>query len=78
MVLSCIAMGVPQILTICFVGKVRPDQLRYQEVPSTGKIFEAVPMDHLRKHLFRLLCSKPGFTHKAGNSRTVGGYAEDM
>ncbi len=50
MMLSCIAMGILQILSIRFMGKVRPDQLRYQRIPSRGRISEAAVMDYLRKH----------------------------
>ena len=55
MALSCTAMGILQILSIRFMGKVSPERLRYQRTPSRGRISEAAVMDYLRKHFFRLL-----------------------
>ena len=59
MMLSCIAMGILQILFLRFMGKVSPERLRYQRTPSRGRISEAAVMDYLRKHFFHLLNQSP-------------------
>ena len=59
MALSCIAMGILQSLSIRFVGKVSSSQIRYQRIPSKGRVSEAVLMHYFRKHFFRLLGQKP-------------------
>lgn len=59
MALSCIAMGILQGISICFIGKVSPDQLRYQRTPSKGRVSEATVMHYLRRHFFCLLGQSP-------------------
>ena len=59
MMLSCIAMGILQILSIRFMGKVSPERLRYQRARLRGRISETAVMDYLRKHFFRLLNQSP-------------------
>ncbi len=59
MALSCIAMGILQSVTICFIGKVSSSQLRYQRTPSRGRVSEAAIMHYLRKHFFCLLGKQP-------------------
>lgn len=59
MVLSCIAMGILQSLSIHFIGKVSSCQVRYQRTPSKGRVSEATLMHYFRKHFFRLLAQKP-------------------
>lgn len=59
MALSCIAMGILQSLSICFIGKVSSSQIRYQRTPSQGRVSEATLMYYFRKHFFRLLAQKP-------------------
>ena len=59
MTLSCIAMGILQSLSICFIGKVSSSQIRYQRTPSQGRVSEATLMYYFRKHFFRLLAQKP-------------------
>lgn len=59
MALSCIAMGILQSISICFIGKVGSDQLRYQRTPSKGRVSEATVMHYLRRHFFRLLGQSP-------------------
>ena len=59
MALSCIAMGILQSISICFMGKISSAQIRYQRTPSKGRISEAAVMHYLRKHFFRLLGQKP-------------------
>ena len=59
MILSCIAIGILQSLSICFIGKVNSNQIRYQRTPSRGRVSEATLMHYLRKHFFRLLGQKP-------------------
>ena len=50
--LSCIAMGILQCLSICFIGKLHPSLIRYQRTPSKGRVSEAAVMCYLRKHFF--------------------------
>ena len=59
MVLSCIAMGILQSLSIRFIGKVSSIQIRYQRTPSKGRVSEATLMHYFRKHFFHLLGQKP-------------------
>lgn len=59
MVLSCVAMGILQTLSIRFIGKVSSSQIRYQRTPSKGRVSEATLMHYFRKHFFRLLQQKP-------------------
>ena len=59
MALSCIAIGILQSLSICFIGKVHSSQIRYQRTPSRGRVSEATLMHYFRKHFFRLLGQKP-------------------
>ena len=59
MALSCIAMGILQSLSICFIGEISPGQLRYQRTPSRGRVSEAAVMHYLRKYFFRLLGKQP-------------------
>lgn len=50
MALSCIAMGILQSLSICYIGKVSSKQLRYQRTPSEGRVSEAALIHYFRKH----------------------------
>ncbi len=59
MVLSCIAIGILQSLSISLIGKVNSSQIRYQRTPSRGRVSEATLMHYFRKHFFRLLGQKP-------------------
>ncbi len=59
MVLSCIAIGILQSLSICFIGKMNSSQIRYQRTPSKGRISEDALMHYFRKHFFCLLGQKP-------------------
>lgn len=59
MALSCIAMGILQGLSICFIGEATHGQLRYQRTPCRGRVSEANIMDYLRKHFFHLLGKQP-------------------
>lgn len=59
MALSCIAMGILQSLSICFVGKVTSCQIRYQRTPSKGRVSDATLMHYFRKQFFCLLAQKP-------------------
>lgn len=52
MALSCIAMGILQCVSICSVGKMSSDQLRYQRTPPKGRVSEAALMVYLRKYFF--------------------------
>ena len=59
MLLSCIAMGILQSLSIRFIGKVGSSQIRYQRTPSKVRVSEAALMHYFRKYFFRLLEQKP-------------------
>lgn len=59
MVLSCIAMGILQSLSINLIGSVSSNQLRYQRTPSKERVSEGAIMYYLRKHFFRLLGQRP-------------------
>lgn len=59
MVLSCIAIGILQSLSISLIGKVSSSQLRYQRTPSRERVSEGALMDYLRKHFFRLMGQMP-------------------
>ena len=50
MVLSCIAIGILQSLSICFIGKMNSSQIRYQRTPSKGRISEDALMHYFRKN----------------------------
>ena len=54
MVLSCVAMGILQSLSILMLGEFTSDQLRYQRTPSKGRVSEAALMTYLRKYFFCL------------------------
>ena len=51
-VLSCVAIGILQSLSILMLGEFSPDQLRYQRTPSKGKVSEVTLMAYLRKYFF--------------------------
>lgn len=59
MVLSCIAMGILQILTLKLTGRISSSQLRYQRTPARERISEAALMYYLRKHILRLMGKHP-------------------
>ncbi len=59
MMISSISMGILQILSIRFIGKVDPAELRYLRTPSRRRVSEATLMDWLRRNIFRLLLTTP-------------------
>ena len=59
MALSCIAMGILQGVYVYSVGKMSSEQLRYQRIPSRGKVSEAALMVYLRKYLFLFMEKQP-------------------
>ncbi|MDE7246280.1 MAG: transposase [Lachnospiraceae bacterium] len=59
MALSCISIGILQILSIIFDGKLESSQLRYQRTPSRGRVSEAALMHHMRKYLFLFMEKQP-------------------
>ncbi len=59
MALSCIAMGILQSISVCSLGKLSSDQLRYQRTPSKGRVSEAALMVHLRKYFFLFMEKQP-------------------
>ncbi len=59
MALSCIAMGILQILSIGFVGEATSSQFRYQRTPARGRVSEAAVMHYFRKYFFCLLRQRP-------------------
>ena len=59
MALSCIAMGILQILSVISIGELESVQLRYQRTPSRGRVSEAALMYHMRKYLFLFMEKQP-------------------
>ena len=59
MALSCIAMGIIQILSVRLTGTVDANEIRYLRTPSEGKLSEATIMYYLRHHIFRLMAKSP-------------------
>lgn len=59
MVLSCVAMGILQSLSVYSIGKLSSDQLRYQRTPSKGRVSEAALMAYLRKYFFLFMEKQP-------------------
>ena len=59
MMLSCIAMGILQSISVCSLGKLSSGQLRYQRTPSRGRVSEAALMVHLRKYFFLFMEKQP-------------------
>ena len=59
MVLSCVAMGTLQSLSVFSAGKLSSDQLRYQRTPSKGRVSEAALMTYLRKYFFLFMEKQP-------------------
>lgn len=61
LVLSCIAMGILQSLSLSLSSedKVPYEKLRYLRTPSKGRISEATLMYYLRKHIFRIMEKSP-------------------
>ena len=59
MALSYIAMGILQSISVCSLGKLSSDRLRYQRTPSKGRVSEAALMVHLRKYFFLFMENKP-------------------
>lgn len=57
--LSCIAMGLIQMIALTFSGQIRKDHLRYLRTPSKTIVSEATVMDYLRKNIFRVMMQKP-------------------
>ncbi len=51
MVLSCIAMGILQSLSLCFAGGLHPLQIRYQRTPARGRVSETAVMHYLQRLL---------------------------
>ncbi len=65
MALSCIArrclqhLGILQSISILYVGKVNSSQIRYQRMPSKGRVSEATLMHYFRKQFLYLLGQRP-------------------
>ena len=59
MVLSCVAMGILQSLSILMPEEISPDKLRYQRTPSKGRVSEAALMVYLRKYIFLFMEKHP-------------------
>lgn len=52
MAVSCIAMGILQSISVCWIGKLSSEQLLYQRTPSKGRVSEVALIVHLRKYFF--------------------------
>lgn len=59
MVIACIAMGILQSLSIDYIGKLDPTQIRYQRTPSKGRVSEAALMHYFRKYFFLFMEKQP-------------------
>ena len=59
MVLSCIAMGILQSISVFSFGKVSSNQLRYQKTPSRGRVSEVALMVHLRNYFILFMEKQP-------------------
>lgn len=59
MILSCIAMGILQTLSVLSAGKVESNLLRYQRTPSRERVSEAALMYHFRKYFFLFMEKQP-------------------
>ena len=59
MALSCIAMGIIQILSIQLSKTMKSNDIRYLRTPSEGKLSEATIMYYLRHPIFRLMAKSP-------------------
>lgn len=57
--LSCIAMGLVQMIALSFSKDIRSGGLRYLRTPSREVVSEATVMHYLRKHIFRIMMQKP-------------------
>jgi hypothetical protein len=52
-------MGILQSVSVCSVGELSSEQLRYQRTPSRGRVSEAALMVHLRKYFFLFMEKQP-------------------
>ena len=52
MVISCVAIGILQSLSVNLEGTLNSGQLRCQRTPARGRVSEAALMHHLRKYFF--------------------------
>ena len=61
MMLSCIAMGILQCLSLTLFSedKIPYEKLRYLRTPSKGRISEATLMYYLRKYIFHSMDKSP-------------------
>lgn len=57
--MSCIAMGIIQILSTDDKCPIPAGGFRYQRTPARMKPSEANVMDYLRRHLFQFMCMQP-------------------
>ena len=78
MALSCIAMGILQSLSICFIGKVRSSQIRYQRTPSQGRVSGSHPYVLLSENIFSAFWRKTRIIHNANNSEATGKVRRTM
>jgi hypothetical protein len=57
--LSCIAMGIVQMIALTFSGEIKSGNLRYLRTPTKSIVSEATVMHYLRNHIFRIMMQKP-------------------
>ncbi len=57
--ISCIAMGIIQILSIDTECAIPANGMRYQRTPAKAKPSEANIMDYLRRHIFQFMYLQP-------------------
>lgn len=79
MVLSCVAMGILQSLSILMPEEISPDRLRYQRTPSKGRVSEAALMAYLRKYFFLFMEKHPELqiTQIIRNQQDMSGTSRD-
>lgn len=59
MALSCVAMGILQMISLRMKGEISPFKIRYMRTPSKATVSEATVMYYLRKHIFRIMAENP-------------------
>ncbi len=57
--MSCIAMGIIQILSTDTECAIPANELRYQRTPAKARPSEANIMDYLRRHIFQFMYLQP-------------------
>ena len=59
MMLSVIAMGILQMLSLQYGSLLNISEFRYMRAPSKKTVSETTMMQHLRQHIFRFMVETP-------------------